>query len=237
MANGKLDAELGRVDGILVPGRLRHPRRGRDDRGDPLRARDARSRSSASASGCSARSSSARATCAGLTRRRLDGVQRGDAAHGDLQAARPAWASTSWAARCGSAPTRASLAEGSFARQAYGDDGDLRAPPPPLRGQPGVPAAARRRRACRCRGLSPDGKFVEIVEYADHPWFLACQFHPEYKSRPLAPAPAVPRVRRGGLPPQAGAPGARGASRTTDAVTANPTSLTASPPAAARRSC
>ena len=36
-------------------------------------------------------------------------------------------------------------------------------------------------------GLSPDGKFVEIVEYADHPWFLACQFHPEYKSRPLAP--------------------------------------------------
>ena len=38
-------------------------------------------------------------------------------------------------------------------------------------------------------GLSPDGKFVEIVEYADHPWFLACQFHPEYKSRPLAPHP------------------------------------------------
>ena len=38
-------------------------------------------------------------------------------------------------------------------------------------------------------GLSPDGKFVEIVEYAEHPWFLACQFHPEYKSRPLAPHP------------------------------------------------
>jgi CTP synthase len=37
--------------------------------------------------------------------------------------------------------------------------------------------------------MSPDGKFVEIVEYADHPWFLACQFHPEYKSRPLAPHP------------------------------------------------
>jgi CTP synthase len=41
----------------------------------------------------------------------------------------------------------------------------------------------------RVTGLSPDGKFVEIVEYADHPWFLACQFHPEYKSRPLAPHP------------------------------------------------
>jgi CTP synthase len=38
-------------------------------------------------------------------------------------------------------------------------------------------------------GLSPDGKFVEMVEYADHPWFLACQFHPEYKSRPLDPHP------------------------------------------------
>jgi len=38
-------------------------------------------------------------------------------------------------------------------------------------------------------GLSPDGKFVEIIEYAEHPWFLACQFHPEYKSRPLDPHP------------------------------------------------
>jgi CTP synthase len=38
-------------------------------------------------------------------------------------------------------------------------------------------------------GMSPDGKFVEIVELGDHPWFLACQFHPEYKSRPLDPHP------------------------------------------------
>jgi len=36
-------------------------------------------------------------------------------------------------------------------------------------------------------GVSPDGKFVEIVELARdaHPWFLGCQFHPEYKSKPL----------------------------------------------------
>ena len=36
-------------------------------------------------------------------------------------------------------------------------------------------------------GLSPDGKFVEIVELSrdEHPWFLGCQFHPEYKSKPL----------------------------------------------------
>jgi CTP synthase len=38
-------------------------------------------------------------------------------------------------------------------------------------------------------GLSPDGKFVEIVELADHPWFLGCQFHPELKSKPLSPHP------------------------------------------------
>ncbi len=38
-------------------------------------------------------------------------------------------------------------------------------------------------------GKSPDGKFVEIVELKDHPWFLGCQFHPEFKSRPLYPHP------------------------------------------------
>jgi CTP synthase len=38
-------------------------------------------------------------------------------------------------------------------------------------------------------GKSPDGKFVEIVELADHPWFLGCQFHPELKSKPLEPHP------------------------------------------------
>ena len=38
-------------------------------------------------------------------------------------------------------------------------------------------------------GLSPDGELVEIVELDDHPWFLGCQFHPEFKSRPMAPHP------------------------------------------------
>ncbi|MCY3591304.1 MAG: CTP synthase [Acidobacteria bacterium] len=38
-------------------------------------------------------------------------------------------------------------------------------------------------------GRSPDGKFVEIVELPDHPWFLGCQFHPEYRSRPTDPHP------------------------------------------------
>ncbi len=38
-------------------------------------------------------------------------------------------------------------------------------------------------------GKSPDGKFIEIVELPDHPWFLGCQFHPELKSKPLLPHP------------------------------------------------
>ncbi len=38
-------------------------------------------------------------------------------------------------------------------------------------------------------GLSPDGKFVEMVELRDHPWYLGCQFHPEYRSKPTAPHP------------------------------------------------
>ena len=38
-------------------------------------------------------------------------------------------------------------------------------------------------------GLSPDGRLVEIVELPEHPWFTACQFHPEFKSRPDRPHP------------------------------------------------
>ena len=38
-------------------------------------------------------------------------------------------------------------------------------------------------------GLSPDGALPEIVEREDHPWFVGVQFHPELKSRPLAPHP------------------------------------------------
>jgi CTP synthase len=38
-------------------------------------------------------------------------------------------------------------------------------------------------------GRSPDGRLVEMVELPAHPYFVACQFHPEFKSRPLAPHP------------------------------------------------
>ena len=41
----------------------------------------------------------------------------------------------------------------------------------------------------RFSGTSPDGKLVEIIELDDHPWFVATQFHPEFKSRPTRAHP------------------------------------------------
>jgi len=38
-------------------------------------------------------------------------------------------------------------------------------------------------------GTSPDGRLIEIIELSDHPWFVASQFHPEFKSRPTRPQP------------------------------------------------
>ena len=45
------------------------------------------------------------------------------------------------------------------------------------------------RHGLRISGTSPDGELVEIIEIKDHPWFLGCQFHPEFKSRPTDPHP------------------------------------------------
>jgi CTP synthase len=48
-------------------------------------------------------------------------------------------------------------------------------------------------------GLSPDQKLVEMVELKDHPYFVGCQFHPEFKSRPMAPHPLFRRFIRAAL--------------------------------------
>jgi CTP synthase len=48
-------------------------------------------------------------------------------------------------------------------------------------------------------GTSPDGELVEIVEVKDHPWFLGCQFHPEFKSRPMNPHPLFREFIRASL--------------------------------------
>jgi CTP synthase len=41
----------------------------------------------------------------------------------------------------------------------------------------------------KATGVNPDLDLVEVIEVTDHPWFVGVQFHPEYKSRPLAPHP------------------------------------------------
>jgi CTP synthase len=41
----------------------------------------------------------------------------------------------------------------------------------------------------RITGETPDNTYVEICELADHPWYLGCQFHPEFKSKPMEPHP------------------------------------------------
>lgn len=80
------------------------------------------------------------------------------------------------------------LAPNSFARQAYGE--------------PEVSERHRHRyefnreyqpileaNGLRITGESPDKSYVEICEIPGHPWFLGCQFHPEFKSKPLEPHP------------------------------------------------
>jgi len=51
----------------------------------------------------------------------------------------------------------------------------------------------------RITGKTPDGVYVEIIEVPDHPWFLGCQFHPEFKSKPLAPHPLFAAFIRASL--------------------------------------
>lgn len=48
-------------------------------------------------------------------------------------------------------------------------------------------------------GTSPDHDLVEIVELKDHPWFLGCQFHPEFKSKPMVPHPFFKAFTRAAL--------------------------------------
>ena len=81
------------------------------------------------------------------------------------------------------------LQAGSLAHRIYGDE------PTSTSGTgTGTSSTACTSSALTEQGLRdlrpvPDGKFVEIVELPGHPWFLAVQFHPEFKSKPLRPHP------------------------------------------------
>jgi CTP synthase len=51
----------------------------------------------------------------------------------------------------------------------------------------------------RVSGISPDGELVEMIELGGHPWFLGCQFHPEFKSHPMDPHPLFREFIRASL--------------------------------------
>jgi len=80
------------------------------------------------------------------------------------------------------------MSAGTFARQAYGQETISE------RHRHRYEFNNAFREALEAKGLiisgtSPDNTLVEIVEIADHPWFLGCQFHPEFKSQPMNPHP------------------------------------------------
>ena len=90
--------------------------------------------------------------------------------------------------RLGADPVK--LHDGTRIRRALRRAGRVRAPPAPLRGQqPSAPALEAA--GLVCSGTSPDERLVEVIELAadDHPFFVASQYHPEFKSRPERPAP------------------------------------------------
>lgn len=80
------------------------------------------------------------------------------------------------------------LAEGSFAHRAYGvrEIGERHRHRYEFNREYEQRLTAA---GLRITGETPDGTYVEICELPDHPWFLGCQFHPEFKSKPLEPHP------------------------------------------------
>ncbi|MBV9294238.1 MAG: CTP synthase [Acidobacteriaceae bacterium] len=80
------------------------------------------------------------------------------------------------------------LAEGSFAEQAYGATQTSERHRHRYEFNREFEAQLTQH-GMRLTGQTPDGVYVEICEVPDHPWYLGCQFHPEFKSKPLEPHP------------------------------------------------
>jgi CTP synthase len=90
------------------------------------------------------------------------------------------------------------LAEGSHARQAYG--AEIVSERHRHRYEfNNAYRAAFERKGMRISGTSPDGGLVEVIELADHPWFVAVQCHPEFKSKPTAAHPLFREFVRAAL--------------------------------------
>ncbi|WP_031550985.1 CTP synthase [Parvularcula oceani] len=80
------------------------------------------------------------------------------------------------------------LSEGSLAHEIYGKDRIEERHRHRYEVQMSLEEALKEK-GLRFSGRSPDGRLPEIMEIEGHPWFLAVQFHPEYKSRPFEPHP------------------------------------------------
>ena len=89
--------------------------------------------------------------------------------------------------RLGAYPARAAARQQG--RRDLRRDRDLRAPPPPLRGQHRLQGPARAARHALLPACRRTACCRRSIEYADHPWFIGVQFHPELKSRPFEPHP------------------------------------------------
>jgi CTP synthase len=88
--------------------------------------------------------------------------------------------------RLGGYPCR--LAEGSLAHRAYGESEIRERHRHRFEFNPGYRETLEKA-GLKITGTCPEGDLVEIVELADHPWFVGVQFHPEFRSRPLEPHP------------------------------------------------
>ena len=91
------------------------------------------------------------------------------------------------------------LAEGTQTREVYGDEPVIAER---HRHRYEVNNAYRQQlldRGLVVSGTFQEGRLVEIVELPDHPWFVASQFHPEFKSRPQRPAPLFREFVRAAL--------------------------------------
>ncbi|MEI6351964.1 MAG: CTP synthase [Verrucomicrobiota bacterium] len=88
--------------------------------------------------------------------------------------------------RLGTWPT--TIAEGTRARQVYGKTEIAERHRHRYEFNPAYREQMTEKGFVIC-GTSPDGSLVEMIELKDHPWFLACQFHPEFQSKPNHPHP------------------------------------------------
>src|SRR5205809_4942398 len=94
-------------------------------------------------------------------------------------------------------------------RKKYASEKNLRrkrcygTPPAPVRVQYEISRSNERKRVC-ISGTSPDGTLAELIELRDHPYFIGCQYHPEFQSKPNKPHPLFKGFIAAALAIQAG---------------------------------